>query len=100
MRFSALVSPLLALAWLALAATSATAGTVCSDMDGDGTAETCIETKDTDGDGQDDQANFPGQPPPEVPDPGAGTPSGPDDGADDDDGGSSDDEDDDSGDDE
>ena len=33
---------------------------VCSDMDGDGVAETCIEVDDG-------QASFPGQDPPEVP---------------------------------
>jgi hypothetical protein len=71
------ITPTIVAVFSLSAAGSANAGTTCADLDGDGTAETCIETKDTDDDGQDDEANIPGQPPPETPDPGEGTPSEP-----------------------
>ena len=45
---------------LLFASSPAVAGLVCSDMDGDGTAETCIEVNDG-------NASFPGSPPPSVP---------------------------------
>lgn len=71
------ITPTIVAVFSLCAAAPANAGETCADLDGDGTAETCIETKDTDDDGQDDQANFPDQPPPETPDPGEGTPVDP-----------------------
>lgn len=56
-----------ALAAIVLTSGSARASLVCSDMDGDGTAETCVEIDD-------DGASFPGEDPPPVPDPGEGVP--------------------------
>ena len=55
-----------AIAMLMLAS-SPRAGTVCTDMDGDGTVETCVEIDD-------DGASFPGEDPPPVPDVGEGVP--------------------------
>ncbi len=48
-----------------LASSTALAKRVCSDMDGDGIAETCIEISDG-------NASFPGSPPPTVPPVGPG----------------------------
>lgn len=57
----------------AVSGDAARADQICSDMDGDGTAETCIEI-DRDESGTPTDAHFPGQDPPEVPDPGEGVP--------------------------
>ncbi|MDO8840045.1 MAG: hypothetical protein Q7V31_14070 [Parvibaculum sp.] len=59
--------PLLAALAAAFAAGPAAAGMTCVDFDDDGVAETCIETDDS-------GAHFPGEPPPDVPDPGEGVP--------------------------
>lgn len=66
-RFKLILLGLAVTAAMHMVAPSARAGTVCVDMDGDGVAETCVEIDD-------DGASFPGEDPPEVPDPGEGAP--------------------------